>query len=59
MRELVSEGLSEMKNIDHHHHVISIPIIIIIIIIIIIRGTASSELLTRHGAAMIIRWTVQ
>jgi len=41
-----------MKNVDHHHHVISISIIIII------RVAAVSELLTGHGTAMIIRWTV-
>ena len=31
LRQCVSDGLSEMKNIDHHHHIISIPIIIILI----------------------------
>jgi hypothetical protein len=49
--------VSEIKNIDYHHHVISIPIIIIPISSI--RVADASELLTRHGTAMMIRWTVQ
>ena len=58
LRQCVSDGLSEMKNIDHHHHIISIPIIIILISIGIanLSWNSNDDLMDGPVTSRIYKW---